>query len=68
MPAEIDTSNKFMVGASVSGNFITLHHPPRIGSTLTPDEALVLAAYLVSMAEPSASHTFKEVLEAVQGA
>jgi hypothetical protein len=34
----------------------------------TPDEALALAAYLVSMAEHQSEFTFDQVLDAVQGA
>ena len=58
----IDTLNKFLV--SVRGGCITIMRTPDYG--LTPDEALVLAAYLVALAEPNASHRFSEVLEAVR--
>jgi hypothetical protein len=34
--------------------------------TMTPDEALTLAAHLVCLAEPFASHSFPDVLAAVQ--
>ncbi len=59
---KIDTGNKFMVMGKVGGT-ILVGRPP---GKLTPDEALGLAAYLVSIAEPHATHKFAEVLEAVQ--
>lgn len=37
---------------------------PRI--SFTPDEALMFAAYLVAMAEYQASHSFADVLKAVE--
>ncbi len=61
---KIDTGNKFMVMGKVSGE-ILIGRPP---GKLTADEALGLAAYLVSLAEPHAAHSFDEVLEAVRGA
>ncbi len=59
--SEIDTFNKFLEG-SHADSFVILH-PPRV---LTADDALLLAAYLVAMAEPTASHPFHQVLEAVK--
>ncbi len=60
----IDTTNKFLVMTDRSGEKI------RIGwlSVMTPDDALLLAAYLVSMGEPRAKHAFIDVLNAVQSA
>jgi hypothetical protein len=55
-----------MVGANTAG--LTMLNPPRPRDLITPDEALVLAAYLVSMAEHEAENTFDEVLNAVLGA
>ncbi len=59
---KIDTGNKFMVMGKVNGE-ILVGRPP---GKLTPDEALGLAAYLVCIAEPHATHKFVEVLQAIQ--
>lgn len=59
----IETFNKFMVGSM--GDNLVVQIPQ---ASYTPDEALLLAAYLVSMAEHSASNKFDDVLNAVQGA
>lgn len=63
MPDEIDTFNRFMVGMC-AGNIVLLNPPPRGG--MTPGDALLLAAYLVSMADPTGDK-FAPVLAAVQG-
>ena len=62
MEPQIDTANKFMV-ASKGNNRLVIMSAPH--DPITHDEALLLAAYLVSMAT-DASHTFAEVLTAVQ--
>lgn len=61
---QIDTSNRFIVGAR--GNHLIVMNPPTRMTELTPDEALVLAAWLVAMAEFRASVPFATVLEKVQ--
>jgi hypothetical protein len=62
MTAEpIDITNKWMVGAG--GRNVVVLNPPR---QLTPDEALVFAAWLVALAEYQASAPFANVLERVQ--
>ncbi len=66
MPVEIETLNKFMVAAGGKG--IAMLNGPHRGVPFSADDALLLAAYLVSMAEHKASHTFEEVLNAVQNA
>ena len=58
----IDTLNKFAVG-SLADSIVVLI-PPQ--GPVSPDEALVLAAYLVALAEPRASHPFAEVLAAIK--
>ncbi len=58
----IETFNKFVVGSQAGG--IRVMMPLGL---LTPDDALLLAAWLGSMAEHNASHKFEEVLKAVQG-
>ncbi len=60
--AKIDGFNKFMVGVSCEQVFIG--SPPR--GPMTPDDALLLAAYLVSMAEVYSDREFKDVLDVVQ--
>jgi hypothetical protein len=57
---EIETFNKFLVGAS--GRGLTIMNPPR--GPMTTDDALLLAAYLVAMADPGGDQ-FKPVLDAV---
>lgn len=64
MPKMIDPMNKFMVGARGNGIIISL--PPR--GPITPNDALLLAAWLVLIAEPDADNTFTEVTEAVSHA
>ncbi len=59
---EIDTANRFVVGGG--GRGVSILMPPR--GPMTPDEALNLAAYLVVLAQHQASHTFQDVLMAVQ--
>lgn len=59
--AEIDTFNKFAVGMQ-AGDIALLNPPPR---RITRQDALLLAAYLVCMADPSGEE-FPKVLEAVQ--
>jgi hypothetical protein len=61
-PPAIDVGNKFFVSMNQSG--ITILDPPR--DAMTYDEALVLAAWLVAMAEPFAVQKFEDVLTAVQ--
>lgn len=57
----MDTFNKHMVG--VSGDGIMIMMPPR--GAMTMEEALVLAAWLVTLADPLQDE-FPRVLEAVQ--
>ena len=60
----IETLNKFMVGVIgpdvIVGKFV--------GGRLSPQDALLLAAYLVAMAEIQTEQKFDEVLKAVQNA
>lgn len=60
-PNEIDTTNIFLVSSNQRGIVIM---NPRFN--LTYEDALLLAAYLVTMAEPFAGHKFEDVLNAVQ--
>lgn len=59
---EIDTLNKYGVG--MSGARINMLMPPR--GTMSPDDALNLAAWLVAMAEGMTNTEFTDVLEAVR--
>jgi hypothetical protein len=56
----IDTTNKFLVGGRADGILITC--PPR--GSISRQEALVLAAWLVSLADRDGE--FQKVLAAVQ--
>jgi hypothetical protein len=58
----IDTTNKFLVACR--GECVSILLPPL--DSISADDALVLAAYLVSMAEHDATHPFADVLAAVQ--
>jgi len=57
---DIDTSNKFLVGVNGDSILFMRPVPPR----LTYDDALLLAAYLVALADRD--DKFQAVLEAVQ--
>lgn len=60
----IDTTNKWLVGASAGmRRIIRVQNPP---FELSPDDALLLAAWLVALAKDNATHAFEDVLEAVQ--
>lgn len=63
MDTEIDTTNTFCVSVRSNGDRIAFFPP---NHPISPDEALVFAAWLVALAEPNASFKFDEALEAVQ--
>lgn len=56
---EIDTSNKFLVGINRDLIIVMM-----IRQTMSKDEALNLAAWLVALADPE-GNKFKALLEAV---
>jgi hypothetical protein len=58
----VDTLNKYAVG--VRGDVLVLLNPPGRGEWIPKDDALVLAAYLVAMADPGVDR-FLEVYAAV---
>lgn len=60
---KIDTANKFLVGAAMDR--IVVMNPPR--GPITKEEALMLAAYLVCLADPT-SERFAGFLDAAQNA
>lgn len=60
----MDTFNKFAVAAG--GDGLVILNPPR--QPMPYDDALLLAAYLVAMAEPFASVKFEDVLREVESA
>lgn len=74
MTTEIDTGNKYLVCRleTCSGQRVSillrphLLCPVRPAYEMTADEALTLAAWIVTMAENNATHPFRDVLEAVQ--
>ena len=57
---KIDTTNKFLVA---SGGGIRMLSPPV--RPMSESDAVMLAAYLVAMAEHKSSFTFQEALDAV---
>lgn len=61
----METLNKFLVGAHDRDICIGA---PWATQRMTPDDALLLAAYLVAMAEPFAAETFADVRRAVASA
>jgi hypothetical protein len=63
---DIETMNKWMVAGIGGRRGFTMLAPPKSGVSFNADDALLVAAYLVSMAEPEASHKFEDVLKAVQ--
>jgi hypothetical protein len=60
---EVNTFNRWMVGAI--GDRLSMLRPPLAGELMEKDDALVLAAWLVALADPD-GRKFREVLEAVQ--
>jgi len=62
---EIDTFNKYFVAVHVASDDICFLRPVPLRISRT--DALLLAAYLASMADPIGDD-FKEVLKAVQSA
>ena len=59
---EINTLNKFFVG--VQRDMVLIGRLPM--GPISADDALLLAAYLVSMAEMNTETKFEDVLKAVQ--
>lgn len=59
---KIETLNQWMVGSQ--GKNVRIMNPP-LGA-LSANEAMRLAAWLVTMAEMDATHKFEDVLKAVQ--
>lgn len=65
MPEDIDTRNDFGVAINAgNGNIVVLLHD-RLRRDISPEEALNLAAWLVTLADPLQKR-FPAVLEAVQ--
>lgn len=58
---DLDVSNKWMVGAA--GPNVVILRPP---TSLSVDDALVFAAWIVALAEYRAKTPFADVLEKVQ--
>jgi hypothetical protein len=63
--APINTLNKYVVGRS--GDALVMLNPPGRGEWIQNDDALVLAAYLVALADPEVER-FLEVYAAVLSA
>jgi hypothetical protein len=57
--------NKYGVGTTTDGR-IFLQMPPIRSVALTPEDALILAAYLVVMTEPLGLSKFEEVYDKIR--
>jgi hypothetical protein len=55
-----------MIASGAGGKRLTMLNPPTHATEWTPEAALVVAAWLVAMAEPFASVSFAEVLRKVR--
>lgn len=62
--AGVDVTNWALVGHRVGDGAITIQYPPTAGG-ITKKEALVLAAWLVALADPG-DEEFPAILEAVR--
>lgn len=60
----MDTANKFLVG--VRGDKIAMLDPPR--GEMSKDDALLLAAWLVTLADDEKPYKFLNLIAAIQGA
>lgn len=59
----MDLSNKYFVASGVGDGCITIMNPPR--TKITKTDALLLAAWLVAIADPFDEH-FHEILHMVK--
>lgn len=62
--SEIDTFNEFMVSGTPNFSGVGMLRPPRVGESLTKDQALTLAAWIVAIADPTEKR-FQEIKRAV---
>ena len=63
---EIDTTNRFMVASQGDTNTIRVMHPPTRQQGVSKQDALVFAAWLVTMADDSPDNSqFQEILHRV---
>jgi hypothetical protein len=62
----IDTMNKFGVCTNAVGKKALFLMSSPNTAAISPDDALNLAAWLVALAEPDASHSFEDVLDAIR--
>lgn len=58
--SEIDTANKFLVGAQ--GDSIVIGNSPR---RMTAEDAMVFAAWIIAMASLKSKHPFSEYYDKV---
>ena len=63
---ELDIGNRCMVAAQGSPIHFLMVNPPTRATRWTPDEALVIAAWLVAMAQPFTEVKFADVLTRVE--
>ena len=63
---DVNVMNVHAISSAAGGKRLTMLIPPTRATVWSPEEALVVAAWLVSMAEPFAQVSFEEVLRKVQ--
>lgn len=62
----VNVSNQHGIASGAGGKRLTMLLPPTRATEWTPEQALVIAAWLVAMAEPFASVPFADVLHKVK--
>lgn len=62
----VNVCNQHVIASGGGGKRLTMLLPPTRATEWTPEEALVVAAWLVAMAEPFSSVPFEQVLHKVQ--
>jgi hypothetical protein len=62
-----DSSNRFLVGATAGGEMIAIMNPGPLLAPIGKPAALILAAWLVALADSSPDHAeFRKLLAAVE--
>lgn len=62
----MDIGNKFLIGAAGHGKNMKIAPAVQPPWPLSPDDALLMAAWLVAIAEPWANDKFNDLLKQVQ--
>jgi hypothetical protein len=64
MMGDVDTFNRWLIGSACGGRFVKVLAPPTAYDELTPDQAMLMAAYLL-VAAGCDRERFRVVLDAV---